>query len=146
MTVQLGWLDTNIFVHSLFPNDQPYPRCQAILKALDEHRAEGWVDVGVLHEVTYSLTRMRLFPNRLSIYTYIEEFLSNPSVHADDKSSLLDATYHWATSGVGFIDSWLITLAKRRGLPICSANSGDFPAHLDNTYITANLEEEEEGA
>ena len=77
MTVQLGWLDTNIFVHSLFPNDQPYPRCQAILKALDEGRAEAWVDVGVLHELTYSLMRMRLFPSRLGAYTYIEEIISS---------------------------------------------------------------------
>jgi predicted nucleic acid-binding protein len=146
MTVQLGWLDTNIFVHSLFPNDQPYPRCQAILKALDEGRAEAWVDVGVLHELTYSLMRMRLFPSRLGAYTYIEEIISSGSIYADDKQALLDTTYRWATTGAGFIDSWLAVLAEGRGLPICSANRRDFPAHLDNTYVTANLEEVEEGA
>jgi predicted nucleic acid-binding protein len=143
MTVQLGWLDTNIFVHSLFPNDQPYPRCQAILRALDAGRAEAWVDVGVLHELTYSLVRMRLFASRLDIYSYIEEILSCDSIHADDKPAMLDATYHWATAGVGYIDAWLTALAERRELPICSANSGDFPVHLDNTFLTADLNDEE---
>jgi hypothetical protein len=146
MTVQLGWLDTNIFVHSMFPNDEPYPRCQEILKALDEGRAEAWVDIGVLHELTYSLMRMRLFPNRLGAYTYIEEIISSNSIYADDKQALIDATYRWATAGVGFIDSWLAILAERRSLPSCTANKSDFPAHLDNTYTTANLEQEEEGA
>jgi predicted nucleic acid-binding protein len=146
MTVQLGWLDTNIFIHSLFPNDQPYPRCRAPLKALDEERAEGWVDIGVLHELTYSLVRMRLFPSRLDIFTYIEQILSSRSVYADDKRALLDAAYRWTTSRGGFMDCWLAVLAEQRGLPIRSANRSDFPAYLDNTYITANLEEEEEGA
>jgi hypothetical protein len=89
---------------------------------------------------------MRLFPSRLDIYTYIEQILSSPSVHVDDKRAVLDAGYRWATSGVGFIDSWLSVLAERHGLPVCTANVGHFSANLDNTYLTANLEGEEEGA
>ena len=31
---QLGWLDTNLFIHALFPRDPHYPRCQELLRAL----------------------------------------------------------------------------------------------------------------
>ncbi len=30
----LGYLDTNLFVHALYPNDPHYPRCRALLAAL----------------------------------------------------------------------------------------------------------------
>ena len=34
--VALGYLDTNLFVHALYPNDPHYPRCRALLAALVE--------------------------------------------------------------------------------------------------------------
>jgi hypothetical protein len=32
--IALGYLDTNLFVHALYPNDPHYPRCRALLAAL----------------------------------------------------------------------------------------------------------------
>ena len=36
---ELGYLDTNLFVHALYPNDPHYPRCRTILTALAEGEA-----------------------------------------------------------------------------------------------------------
>jgi predicted nucleic acid-binding protein len=143
MARQLGLLDTNIFVHSLFTRDPHAPRCQALLDAIERGEAEGWLDVGVVHELTYALRRAPGFTDRATIRAYIDRILAMPQILADDKDALISAIERWASEGVGFIDAWLATLADRRGLPICSVNRQDFPASLDNTYNSANLEEEE---
>jgi predicted nucleic acid-binding protein len=141
--VQLGWLDTNIFIHSLFPADSQYARCQEILRALDADLAEGWLDVLILHELTYNLLRLRLLADRRDAAAYIQGILRHDNIRADDKLALVDAVGRWGDHGVGFADVWLAALAARRSLPICSVNEHDFPADLDNTFRTANLEEEE---
>jgi hypothetical protein len=68
------------------------------------------------------------------------------AIRADDKAALRDALLRWETQRMGFIDAWLAVRAIRQGLPVCSANEGDYPATLDNSFRTANLEQEEEGA
>lgn len=143
MSVQLGWLDTNLFIHSLFPADTHYPRCQVILRALDDGRAEGWIDIIVLHELTYNLLRLRFGADRQGAAEYIRGILRHGSIMADNKPAMLTALDRWADHGVGFADAWLAALADRRSMPICSVNGRDFPNELDNTYMSASLEQGE---
>ncbi|MGH2391269.1 MAG: type II toxin-antitoxin system VapC family toxin [Chloroflexota bacterium] len=133
----LGWLDTNIFVHALFAKDTRHDRCRAILQALQEGRANGWVDVVVVNELIYVLGRLPQFPGRAAIHEYIRGILSITSIYADDKQVLLAGLARWATERVGFADARLAILAEAHGLPICSANQRDF-AGIDNSYATAH--------
>ncbi|MFN8514909.1 MAG: PIN domain-containing protein [Chloroflexia bacterium] len=146
MAVQLGLLDTNIFIHPLYARDPHGPRCQALLDAIEREEAEGWIDVAVVHELTYALRRAPGFADRARIHTYIDKTLAMPRLLADDKDALIAALGRWASEGIGFIDAWLATLADRRGFSICSVNRQDFPVGLENTFVTADLEQEEEGA
>jgi predicted nucleic acid-binding protein len=141
--LQLGWLDTNIFIHSLLPNDPHYPRCRALIRALQEGRAEGWIDVTVIHELTYTLRRLPRYGSRALIRAYIERILGIAQIRADDKPALRETLLLWEQQG-GFVDIWLATLARRRNLPVCSVNERDFPSDLNNTFRKANLEEESE--
>jgi predicted nucleic acid-binding protein len=130
---QLGWLDTNIFVHALFPRDPHYQRCQPLLGTLDNGAAEGWLDILVVHELTYVLGRLPAFADRAAIERYLRSILLNKQIRADDKPALLEAVARWAAQGVGFADAWLAVLAQRRGLPVRSVNTGDFP-DVGNTF------------
>lgn len=143
--VQLGWLDTKIFLHAILPRDRHYPRCHALVKALQEGRAEGWIDVTIVHELTYTLQRLPGYNEHARIRTSIEQILGMAHIHASDKPALRQALARWQQQG-GVVDAWLAALAERRALPVCSVNARDFPADSDNTFLTANLDLEEEGA
>jgi predicted nucleic acid-binding protein len=133
MSEQLGWLDTNIFVHRLFLNDEHFERCRQITQALEAGEAEGWIDVVVVHELTYVLSRHGLFRTRQDVYAYIRNLLLLAGVNADDKEALILALTRWANSSVGFADAWLATLAQRRGVPVCSVNRHDLTG-VENAF------------
>lgn len=133
MSDQLGYLDTNLFVHALFPNDAQYPRCQAILTALGQGEAEGWLDPLVIHELTYVLLNLRRFPDRTAVEVYLRDLLRAPGVRAPQRALLLAALARWAGRGGGFVDAWLATLALAEGQPVCTANARDFP-DVRNTF------------
>ncbi len=134
----LGWLDTNIFIHALFTKDTQHDRCHAILRALQEGRAQGWIDVLVVHELTYVLGRLPQFTSRAVIHEYIRGILTMSTIQADDKAMLLAGLARWATENVGFADARLAVLAQARGLPVCSANQRDF-AGVGNSFVTVSL-------
>lgn len=133
VTGDLGYLDTNLFVHALYPNDPHYPRCRAILTALADEQATGWLDVVVVYELTFILARRRRFPDRQAIARYIRGIVEAPGVMVVDKQMLLTALYRWAMQSVGFADAWLFTRSLMEGRAICSANSRDFGG-VPNTY------------
>ena len=134
----LGWLDTNVFIHALFTKDTQHDRCRAILLALQDGRANGWIDVLVVHELTYVLGRLPQFTSRAVIHEYIRGILMMGAIQADDKPMLLAGLARWATENVGFTDGRLAVLALARGLPVCSANQRDF-AGVGNSFITVSL-------
>lgn len=129
----LGYLDTNLFVHALYPNDPHYPRCRALLAALADGTATGWLDVVVVYELTFILARRRRFPNRQAIERYLRGILAAPGVQVDDHATLVATLSRWATRGVGFADAWLLARARATGRPICSVNDRDFDGVL-NTF------------
>lgn len=139
MAVQLGWLDTNVFVHVLYPGDREHRRCRAIVEALADDHAQGWLSFAVMHELTYTLSRKPGFGTRTAIATYVNSLLSFPGVLAHDKVTLVNTLARWIESTtIGLVDAYLAELAERDGVPVCSANARDFPA-TPNSYATAPL-------
>ena len=136
MPVSLGWLDTNIFVHAITRGDAHAPRCRDLLTALQDGRADGWLDATVVHELSYVLGRRRAFPTRAALAFYLRTILSYPGVRAMDKTLLLATVGRWAAGTMGFVDALLAELTARDGLPVCSVNARDFPA-TPNSYVTA---------
>lgn len=129
----LGYLDTNLFVHALHPNDPHAPRCRALLTALADGTATGWLDVVVVYELTFILARRRRFPDRAAIERYLRGIIAAPGVQTEDRQTLLAALSRWTMHGVGFADAWLLARAHATGLPICSVNARDFSG-IPNTF------------
>lgn len=134
----LGWLDTNIFVHAVFPNDGQHRRCRELLLALEEGRATAFLSPLVVHELTYVLSRLPSFRSRADVYRYIHAFLLTDSIQMEEKEDVVRALALWANAGIGFVDAWLSAAATRTGMPICSVNERDFPG-VANSYREARL-------
>ena len=60
MPVELGWLDTTIFVRAVTLGDPHRACCLELLDALSDRRATGWLAPTVAHELSYVLTAHRL--------------------------------------------------------------------------------------
>ncbi|MGN6813633.1 MAG: type II toxin-antitoxin system VapC family toxin [Thermomicrobiales bacterium] len=131
--VLLGYLDTNLFVHALYPHDPHYPRCRALLAGLADGTATGRLDVVVVYELTFILARRRRFPDHPAIERYLRGILAAPGVQVDARATLLAALSRWATHGVGFADAWLLASAQTAGWPICPVNNRDFSG-VPNTF------------
>jgi predicted nucleic-acid-binding protein len=134
MTIDLGYLDTNIFVHSLHPKDETYARCREIITALEEGSATGQLDVTVVYELSFILARGRRFPDRLAIAEYIQSILTMTGVIVEDTEILKTALERWATRGVGFADAWLFARALASETSVCTANARDFSG-VRNTFF-----------
>lgn len=132
---QFGWLDATIFVHALFVNDPHRPRCIQILKALETGEGEAWIDDIVVHELTHVLPRAlpKKFQDRRAVADFLLSILALSALYAADKDLLIASVQRWSTTGVGFADARLITLAERDDLPICTVNKRDFP-DVRNTF------------
>jgi predicted nucleic acid-binding protein len=138
MPIELGWLDTNIFVHALMLGDTHQARCRDVLQALQDGRAEGWIAPSVVHELSYVLTRLPTFKTRSAIAIYLSTLLSYPGVAATDKTLLITTVGRWAAGRLSFIDALLTELAQRDGRPVCTVNARDFPT-TPNSYATVAL-------
>jgi len=138
MPIELGWLDTNIFVHALMLGDPHQSRCRDVLQALQDGRAEGWIAPSVVHELSYVLTRLPTFKTRPAIALYLTTLLSYPGVVAADKPLLIATVGRWAVGRISFIDALLTELAQGDGRPVCTVNARDFPT-TPNSYATVVL-------
>jgi predicted nucleic acid-binding protein len=135
MALQLGWLDSNLFVHALYPNDGPHVRCRQILAMLSSGEAEGWIDPVIVHELTHVLPSTPQFRgrSRQAVLQYLLQLLGYDSVMAEDKPSLLASLNEWATEGGDYGDARLRVLARHHQLPVCSANERLFRT-VHNTF------------
>jgi predicted nucleic acid-binding protein len=134
VTRDLGWLDTNIFVHALHRHDPFHRRCRAILNGLETGHVAGWIDPLVIHELTYVLKRIPSFTSRKDSYEYIHSVLACETIYARDKPLLVESLARWADSErLSFTDAWLLTLCQRRNMPVCSVNRNDF-ASVANSF------------
>jgi predicted nucleic acid-binding protein len=130
---QLGWLDTNIFVHALFPRDPHYERCVELLQALEDGQATAGLSPLVVHELTYVLLRLPPFRSRADVYRYIHAYLLADAIQVEEKDHVIQALTLWANTSIGFVDAWLAAAALRSDQPVCSVNERDFPG-ITNTY------------
>ena len=133
MTTQLGFLDTNLFVHSLYSNDRHYARCREIIAALEDGSAQGWLDATIIYELTFILARGRRFTDRMAIASYVQNIISLAGVHVENEDLLMAAIDRWARRGVGFADAWLFVQAMATGQPVCTVNLRDFSG-VSNTF------------
>jgi predicted nucleic acid-binding protein len=134
MPKELGWLDTNVFVHALYANDKPHKRSIEILDALADGSAQGWLDPIVVHELTYLFTNgVGQFQGREDSRDFLLDIVRTPAIHAADKDVLIGAIMHWSRSTIDFADAWLSVLSRHRALPVCSANRRDFIG-VPNTF------------
>lgn len=133
MAEQLGWLDTNIFVHALHLGDPHRERCLGILRSLAEGNAEAWIDPVVAAELTYVLPRRSGLRTAVEVRDYLLDVIRLESVHADDKEALIGAVLRWERTHVDFADAWLTALCQQRDMPVCSVNRRDFLS-VRNTY------------
>jgi predicted nucleic acid-binding protein len=135
VVTNLGWLDTKIFVHALFPNDRQFSRCNAILRGLEAGDVEGLVDSVVVHELTYVLKRTAKFRTRASIARYVRGFVLLDTVQMSNKPLLIGALSRWESSeSLGFADAWLTEVALATKLSVCSANIKDFDGRVANSF------------
>lgn len=135
---ELGWLDTNIFVHAIFPHDPHYERCVMLLQALEIGRATAFLSPLVVHELTYVLLRLPPFQSRADAYRYIHAFLLADSIHMDEKDQVIQALTLWASTGIGFVDAFLSAAATHDGTSVCSVNERDFLG-ITNSYREASV-------
>lgn len=146
-SLQLGWLDANVFIHPLFENDPHRDRCERILRILKAGEGEGWIDPVTVHELTYALQRARpeTFGGPQDVFSYLSPLLALGTVYMDDKEAALTALRRWSRHGGRFGDARILALARTRGMPVCSVNARDFPG-VRNTYLDLKAESGESNA
>lgn len=127
----LGWLDTNIFVTVLFKNDPNRRRCLEIVEGLETGELEGWLDVIVVHELTYVLSRINVFGKRAEVFEYIYGIIQMEGVRAVDKAEVIEILMMWK-DGHSFADARMMVLARKSGMAVCSVNVKDFS--VENSF------------
>lgn len=130
---QLGYLDSALFVYALFPQDERYARCRAILAELQVGDAEGLIDPLVLQELTTVLPTLRQFPDRPAVARYLRGLLSARGILADQRDLLLAALLRWTERGGSFVEAWIAIVALTEGRTVCAPDRDDFP-DVANVY------------
>lgn len=138
MAEQLGWLDTNLFIHALYAGDREYARSRLLLDALADGRAEGWLSPLVLHELSYALSRRPGYGTRAAIHTYLLAILGVPGIHVEDEATVRAALSRCASGALSLVDAYLGEFAQRDNMPVCSANARDFTG-VSNSYAAAQV-------
>lgn len=131
---QLGWLDANLFIHPFF-RDPLAETCKALLADLQQGKAEGFLDLITIHELTYALYRHVFRQDRKAVADYLSTFIGLETVQVENKPAVLKALYYWAADPTcdSFGDARLRALAEATGLPVCTANRKHFRG-IPNTF------------
>src|SRR3954452_83641 len=98
----LGYLDSNVFMHVLFPHDAQYPRAAAVMAGLQDGSLTGRFDPLVIHELAYVLPRLGHLPDRSAVVRHLQGILSAPGVECDERDRLLVALNRWLLRGGSF--------------------------------------------
>ena len=123
----VGLIDTNVFLHAQ-THDSLSAECLAFLDELEQGRIEAYLDVLVVHELTYALPRYRKQMTRADVAAYVLAVLQWPGI-VGETTLLADTVELWAdTPGLGFVDAYLIERATRDGAPVFTKNVAEFAA------------------
>jgi predicted nucleic acid-binding protein len=121
MRVSSGYLDTNVVIHSL-TNDTLATECSQFIELLQRGEITAVLDVTVLHELTYTISRYRKEYTRADIAQFLLWLVDLESVSCD-RPLFKYALERWGVSdNLGFVDAYLIARASQEGVPIYSKN------------------------
>jgi predicted nucleic acid-binding protein len=124
MAEDLGWLDTNVFVHAV-TRDAHSAACENLVAQLKSGDAQGRIDPVVVHELTYTLTRKFRF-SRADAADYARMLLVLDSVDVlGGKEPVITALSIWDEQGVDFADALLSARAVLDGSYVTSVNVKD---------------------
>ena len=127
-----GLVDTNVFVHA-FMNDDRTEECVAFLDGVRSGVTRAEIHPLVVHELTYTFVRYKIFPDRYAISEYIRSVLHCPGI-TTDVDALERALVRWGQgSGVAFVDAYLAEIALRDNRPVYTINVRDFAPYGVNT-------------
>jgi predicted nucleic acid-binding protein len=116
-----GFVDTNVFIHAV-ATDEHSVECQQFLLLLQSGQLAVRLEVAVLHELSYMLTRFHKQMTRADIADYLLMILGWLGIQAE-KVVLIDAVTRWKrTDGLAFVDAYLAERAIRDSLKIYSKN------------------------
>lgn len=122
-----GLLDTNLFIHA-YTSDQHSLECQKFLAAISRGEVQGWLDMLVVHEITYSLPRYVKEFTRESLADYLIDITDWPGVLCD-RDVLVDALTRWkVTPGLSFVDAYLAAVAITQGVAVFTKNVRELTA------------------
>jgi|SRR5579884_2883325 len=122
-----GFLDTNVFVHSL-TRDAFAAECRHFLRAVEDGRIRVRLEPAVLHELSYVLPRYLRGLTRDQVAQHLLSLVELEGVVAD-KDVLTDTVERWQrTAGLAFVDAYLAALAARDSLSVYTKNVRDLRA------------------
>ena len=120
-----GLIDTNVLVHAQ-TRDALGAECLAFLNAVEAGEIQVYLDVLVVHELTYVLPRYRQQMGRADVAAYLLAVLQWPGI-VGDKPLLDRAIRRWAqTPRLGFVDAYLAERALRDAVPVYTKNVSEF--------------------
>jgi predicted nucleic-acid-binding protein len=112
-------LDTNILLRALTADDPRLSPVAADLLARLTPEAPGYVNVAVLAELCWTLTR-RYRASRADLMQVIETLLESPAYVFSDREAVIDALEHFRQGG-DQADQLILARAARAGaLPVLS--------------------------
>lgn len=131
MAEDIGWLDTNIFVHSR-THDKHSAACQRAMDGLAAGETKGRIDPVVVHELTYTLVGKFGFSKQMAA-DYINMILGWDSVEVIGGKEPIYAICIWQEHDIGFADALLAARAMLDGSQVLTINA----RHIERTGATA---------
>lgn len=107
-------LDTNILLRALTADDPRLSPVAAEILAQPTPEAPGYVNVAVLAELCWTLTR-RYRASRTDLMQVIETLLESPAYVISDREAVIDALEVMAVEPLDFVDALIGGLNRRAG-------------------------------
>ena len=97
-----GLIDTNVLVHALMSDDSS-DECRAFLEGVRSGSMRAEIHPLVVHELTYTMMRVRVFSSRQAVAEYVRSVLQWPGIVSD--VTILDRTLErWGSEAQVGID------------------------------------------
>lgn len=119
-----GLLDTNVLVHFLLRDDRT-EECRAFLRLVQSGERRVRLEVYVVHELTFVLSRVIKQMTRSDIVEFILQIISWPGIDCD-RDLLAGTIDRWRLPGISFVDALLATQARMSGDRVFTVNAKDF--------------------
>lgn len=123
-----GLLDTNVFIHA-YMLDQHSEECRRFLAAVARGEVQAWLEVLVVHELTYAFPRVIKQFTRESLADLLLNLINWPGILCREKEVLVETLTRWKSStGLSFVDAYLAASAGRSDMPVYTKNMRELVA------------------